>query len=512
MNKTYRMMLLLAVAVGMAMTSGATAADRASDELVFAFHVTISPAWFDPADTPAQVTPYGILMTLHDALVRPYPGERSGPALAESWTESEDGLTYEFKLRPGLTFHNGAPVTATDAEFSFQRYKGSGATVLREKVKRVEVVDAQTIRFHLHKPWPDFMTFYGSTATAAGFVVPKAYVEEVGEDGFKKHPIGAGPFKFVSHTPGVELVLEAFEGHWRKVSNIKKMTIKSVPDTDTRLAMLKKGETDYAIALSGLVAEEVQRDPNLTLVETRHASIFWIEFPDQWDPKSVWSDLRVRQAVNHALDRAAINDASCLGFCPPAGVIVPRVMDYALQTEPVAYDPEKAKKLLAKAGYPNGFDAGELVPIPPFSIVGEAVVGYLNAIGIRVKMRTMERAAFYAAWREKKLKGLFITGAGASGNAATRVEAFMYSKGAYPTGGYDDIDELFLKQADERDTAKREALLHQIQQLTIDRAMFAPIMDLRALVGVGPRVVEHQIHAIPLHPFPAYEDIVLKAN
>jgi peptide/nickel transport system substrate-binding protein len=248
------------------------------------------------------------------------------------------------------------------------------------------------------------------------------------------------------------------------------------------------------------------------LVETRHASIFWLNFPDQWDPKSVWADKRVRLAVNHALDRAAINDAACLGFCPPAGVIVPRVMDYALQTEPIPYDPEKAKQLLAEAGYPNGFDAGELVPIPPFFIVGEAVVGYLNAVGIKVKMRTMERAAFYAAWREKKLKGLFVTGAGASGNAATRVEAFIYSKGAYPTGGYDDIDALFLKQAEERDSAKREAVLHQIQQLTIDRVMFAPIMDLRALIGVGPRVVEHQIHAIPMHPFPAYEDIVLKGK
>jgi peptide/nickel transport system substrate-binding protein len=112
-------------------------------------------------------------------------------------------------------------------------------------------------------------------------------------------------------------------------------------------------------------------------------------------------------------------------------------MDYALQTEPMPYDPEKAKKLLAEAGYPKGFDAGELVPPPPFFVVGEAVVSYLNAIGIRVKMRTMERAAFYAAWREKKLKGVFVTGAGASGNAATRVEAFIYSKGAYPTGGYD---------------------------------------------------------------------------
>jgi peptide/nickel transport system substrate-binding protein len=479
-------------------------------EMVYAFHVTLSPSWFDPANTPAQITPYGILMALHDAVVRPLPGERMAPSLAESWNESPDGRIYEFKLRPGLKFHNGAPLTAEDVRFSFMRYKGSGATVLHTKVKEVEVVDPLTVRFHLHDAWPDFMTFYGTTAASSGFVVPKAYVEQVGDDGFQKHPIGLGPYKFVSHTPGVELVLEAYTDYWRKAPNIKRLIFKGVPEEATRLAMLKKGEADFAAALSGPVAEEVQRDPNLQLVDTRHASIFWIEFPEQWDAKSVWADQRVRLAVNYALDRDAINDAACLGFCPPAGVIVPRVMDYALQVEPIPYDPKKAKQLLAEAGYPNGFDAGEMVPIPPFFIVGEAVVNYLNAIGIRVQMRSMERAAFYAAWREKKLRGIFVTAAGASGNAATRVEAFIYSKGTYPTGGYDDIDDLFEKQAVERDQAKREAMLHRIQQLTIERVMFAPIMDLRALIGVGPRIAEHQIHAIPMYPFSAWEDVRLK--
>jgi peptide/nickel transport system substrate-binding protein len=199
-----------------------------------------------------------------------------------------------------------------------------------------------------------------------------------------------------------------------------------------------------------------------------------------------------------------------LGYCPPAGVIVPRLMDYALQVEPAPYDPAKAKQLLAEAGYPNGLDAGELVPIPPFTDVSEAIVNYLNAAGIRVRMRTMERAAFLSAWREKKLRGVFMTAVGASGNAATRAEAFMYSKGTYAYGGYPDIDELFQQQARERDRTKREALLHQIQRLTIERAMFAPIMDLRGLQGVGPRLAEHTINSIPLHPGPAVEDMQLK--
>jgi len=501
---------LVAVLLALGMVSGVGAQDEPAGELVVAWHVTIAPAWFDPAEAPPQITPFGMFYALHDGLVRPLPGERMGAALAESWTESPDGLVYEFKLRQGLKFHNGDPFTAEDVQFSFERYKGVSATALQEHVDKVEIVDPYTVRFHLKEPWPDFMTFYGTSATAAGLIVPKKYMESVGPDGFKQHPVGLGPYKFVSHKPGVEVVLEAFEGYWRKVPNIKRIIKKGVPEVATRLAMLKKGEAQFAFALTGTAAEGAKRDPDITIVDTRHASIFWIEFADQWDPKSVWADKRVRLAVNYALDRQAINEAACLGYCPPAGVIVPRVMEYALQTEPVPYDPEKAKQLLAEAGYPKGFDAGELAPIAGFEIVGEAVVNYLNAVGIRVKMRPMERAAFYAAWREKNLRGIFITGAGAAGNAATRVEAFIYSKGAYAYGGYDDIDELFLKQAGERDSTKREAMLHQIQQLTIDRAMFAPVYDLRALMGVGSQVAEHTINSIPMHPFPSWEDITLK--
>jgi peptide/nickel transport system substrate-binding protein len=433
-----------------------------------------------------------------------------GASLAESWRESPDGLTYEFKLRRGLKFHNGDPITSEDVKFSYDRYKGAGATELRARVRQVDVVDPLTVRFLLKEPWPDFMTFYGTTATAAGIVVPKKYVTQVGDEGFRKHPIGAGPYRFVSHTPGVEFVLEAYAGYWRHAPHVKRLVMKSVPDGSTRAAMLKTGEADIAVALDGQDAENIKRDSRLQIVASRHASITWLEFAEQWDPKSPWHDKRLRLAVNHALNRKAINEAACLGFCPPAGVIVPRVMDYALQVEPTPYDPQKAKQLVAEAGYPNGLDAGELVPIPPFFTTAEAVVTYLNAVGIRVKMRIVERAAFYAQWREKKLRGLFITGVGNSGNAASRVQEFMYSKGSYAYGGYPDIDDMFEQQARERDPKKREAILFKIQQLTIDRAMFAPIMDFRALMGVGPRVTEHTINTIHHSPFPAYEDMKIK--
>jgi len=500
----------LLLAALLALTAFPAGAEQPSGRVIIAWHVTLSPSWFDPSTAPPQITPFGMLYAIHDALVRPYPGHKMGPSLAESWTESPDGKTYEFKLRAGLKFHNGDPVTTEDVKFSFERYKGAGAAILHERVAQVEVVDPLVVRFHLKESWPDFMTFYGTTATAAGLVVPKNYLAQVGDDGFRKHPIGAGPYKFVSHKPGLEVELEAFTGYWRRMPSVKTLIMKSVPEATTRAVMVKTGESDISIVLDGPEAEDIQKNPRLKIVSSKHASIFWIEFPDQWDPKSPWHDKRLRQAVNLALDRQRINEAACLGFCPPAGVIVPRVMDFALQVEPAPYDPAKARKLLAEAGYPKGFDAGEFAAIPGFPTVAEAVMNDLNAAGIRVRLRSMERATFYAAWQEKKLRGLFMTAAGNSGNAASRVDTFIQSKGGYASGGYPDIDELFKQQATERDVAKREALLHKIQQLTIDRVMFAPVMDLRTLNGIGPRIAKHTITDVWMSPFPSYEDIELK--
>ena len=503
-------LLLLVAALVLGGAPPVAVAEGPSGRATMAWHVTIAPSWFDPSTAPPQITPFGILYAIHDALVRPYPGQKMGPSLAESWKESVDGKTYEFVLRRGLKFHNGDPVTAEDVKFSFERYKGAGAKILQDRVERVEVVTPLIVRFHLKEPWPDFMTFYGTTAPAAGIVVPKKYLTQVGDDGFRKHPVGAGPYKFVSHQPGVEVVLEAYPGYWRRVPNVKTLVMKSVPEATTRAVMLKSGEADIAYVLDGPDAESIKRDSRMQVVASKHASIFWIEFADQWDPKSPWHDKRLRLAVNYALNRQRINEAACLGFCPPAGVVVPRVMEFSLQVDPLPFDPQRAKQLLVEAGYPNGLDAGDFVGIPGFPTVAESVVNYLSAADIRVRIRGMERAAFYSDWKEKKLRGLFLTAAGNSGNAASRVEAFIQSKGAYAYGGYPDIDDLFLQQARERDPKKREAVLLKIQQITIDRVMFAPVMDLRALMGIGPRVVKHTITDVWMSPFPSYEDMEVK--
>lgn len=193
MNRRRIVLLLMAAVVTLGWAQGIGAQDKPAGELVYAMHVTIPPAWFDPAENGGLITPFAVLYALHDGVVRPTPGAKIGNSLAESWTESPDGLVYEFKLRQGLRFHNGEPCTAEDVRFSFERYKGGGATELRANVQRVEVVDALTVRFHLKEPWPDFLTFYGTSTTAAALVVPRNTSKRWERTASKSTPLAWGP-------------------------------------------------------------------------------------------------------------------------------------------------------------------------------------------------------------------------------------------------------------------------------------------------------------------------------
>jgi peptide/nickel transport system substrate-binding protein len=478
-------------------------------EMRWALYVTLSPVWFDPGEVTGQLTPFWILYAIHDALVKPMPGNLMSPSLAESWTLSADQRTYEFKLREGLTFHNGDPFTAEDVKFSFHRSKGSRA--LHEKVREVTVVSPFRVRFTLHEPWPDFMSFYGTIVSGAGWIVPKKYVDQVGNDGFKRHPIGLGPYKFVSHTPGIELVMEANESYWRKMPSVRRLVFKSVPESTTRLAMLKRGEVDVAYLLEVPQALEVKRDPNLRLAFSGGIATFYLDFLEQWDPKSPWADRRVRLAANYAIDRQALSDAETLGASRPAGNHVPRTFEFALPLEPYPYDPAKAKQLLAEAGYPGGFEAGELHQLPPYFSLGEAIVNYFQAVGIRVRMRPMERAAYFALIGSKKAKGVCVCTSALYGNAASRISEVIPSDGAYAYGGYPDIDAMYKQQAGETDKKRREALLHQIQRLVHERVRYGPIYDYIWPSGIGPRVAEPALLLINPYPWSApLEEVRLK--
>src|SRR2546422_5290249 len=269
--------------LGLCLWSGQVAAQSQPDgQLTIAFDASIAPTFLDPAETPGIATPFAFLYALHDALVKPLPGNDMAPCLAESWKESPDGLAYEFKLREGLKFHNGDPFTAEDVKFSFQRYRGASAKLLHERVQAVEIIDPHRVRFVLNKPWPDFLAFYATPATGAAWIVPQS------EEGFRRQPVGLGPYRFVSMNAGVELALEANDQYWRKKPSIKRFVFKGVPDRTTRLAMLKTGEADIGYLMVGGEAATIKGDPNAALAQVIPSATWWIEVPEQWKLSSPW--------------------------------------------------------------------------------------------------------------------------------------------------------------------------------------------------------------------------------
>src|SRR5262249_25942358 len=280
------MSLLISLLVLLALLVPVPASSGPEGQMTLVLNISTAARWFDPSESEALITPFIFYFMIHDAMVKPLAGNPMAPSLAESWSASADGLIYEFGLRKGVRFHNGEPVTPEDVKFSFERYKGASAKLLKERVAAVEIVDPHRIRFRLSRPWLDFMTFYGTPATGAAWIVPKKYVEKVGDDGFKRAPIGAGPYKLVSFKPGIELVVEAKEQDGGKRPGGKPLVVRSVRDAPPRLAMLKRGEADIVYNFRGALAEELRRTSGLTLKPFYIPLPFWYVFTEQWDPKS----------------------------------------------------------------------------------------------------------------------------------------------------------------------------------------------------------------------------------
>ncbi|MGE0224906.1 MAG: ABC transporter substrate-binding protein [Acetobacteraceae bacterium] len=512
MRIVQRTIIAIAVIACCAVRPAAPAVAAPEGTLTVGVHVSLAPTWFDPAETLGIITPYMVMFAMHDAMIKPMPQGNPSPSLAESWTMSEDGLFWDFVLRKGPTFHNGDPVTAEDVKFSFDRYRGAGHALMKSRIAGVEILAPDKVRFRLNEPWPDFLTYYGNT-TGAGWIVPKKYVEQVGDDAFKKAPIGAGPYRFVSFTPGVELVLEAYEKYWRKTPAIKRIVLRVIPDEATRLVALKRGEIDIAYSIRGELAMEIQQTPGLTLKPTVGSAPYWMYFPEQWDPKSPWHDKRVRQAAKYAVDYDAINKALTLGFSHITGSVMPENFEFYKQMPKPEYNPAKARQLLAEAGYPDGFDAGFYTCDAAYSNLGEAVINSLADVGIRARLRPLERAAFYKGYSEKRFRNIVQGASGAFGNVATRMEAFVVKGGIYTYGSYPDIDELFPLQAKEMNTEKRKDLLWKMQDLLNDKTAYVGIWQLAFISAVGPRVDQSGIGLIKGFVYTApYEEMTLKTN
>ncbi len=473
-------------------------------------HWGLSADWLDPATSGYAVSAHLPLYLLHDSLVKAMPEGIFTPSLAEAYTVSPDSRTYEFRLRKGVKFHNGDPLTAEDVAFSFWRYKAAQAKIIHGKTEKVEVVNPYLVRFHFKEPFPDFLEYLVPGVTTIGWVVPKKYVEKVGDAGFKKHPIGAGPYKFVEFVAGTRLVGEAFEEYWRKVPHIKRIEFHIITEPATRLAMVKRGEIDIATLMQGVFYEDIKKDPKLRLLSPLSPTRWIVYITSQWDPKSPWSDPRVRKAASLAIDRKTLADIHMPG-CDPIGDLGLEGDPSAVHFPPDPYDPEKAKKLLAEAGYAKGFHGGKYYPYEGgYWPYGEQIANYWKAIGITVDTILLDRPAWLANREGGKMKGgLFID----LGTAPTIGGRLSYLFGSTSYGNYPDLQALWDQYQRESSPKGRKDLIANIQKLIQEKAMFIPLTSTNSPAAFGPRVKGNPYKIQPLIWFTApFEDIELESK
>jgi peptide/nickel transport system substrate-binding protein len=357
------------------------------------------------------------------------------PMLAERWQVSDGGRTWKFHLRKGVRFHgNGPELTAEDVKFTFTSMakEGSANSMAPEfrQIKSMEVEGPYTITVRFDKP---FVTL-GNRVTqglfaSVAYIHSKKYIESAGEQGAERHPLGTGPWKFVEHVRGDRIVYEAVENHWRATPNFKRLVFVKVPEPATRMAMLRAGNVDV-IEVGGEYVDELKKVGMRTLVMPNTAAI-WVILGGQWptkpsyDPKVPWAQpdaekaRKVRLALNLAVDKKAIFERVLGGVGTPVGTVNyyptdPWISDALLK--PIAYDPARAKTLLAEAGYPNGFEVTMNLTAWPgrgfLPDVGEAVATYWEKVGLKVKRRPVDRAVFSADFRARAYAGVALAYAG----------------------------------------------------------------------------------------------------
>jgi peptide/nickel transport system substrate-binding protein len=448
------------------------------------------------------------LYLFHDALLKAMPDGLYTPSLAESWTISPDARVYEFKLRKGVKFHNGDTMTAEDVIFSFWRYKAAQAKFIQDKTEKVEAVNPNLVRFQFKEPFPEFLEYLLTGSTTIGWVVPKKYVEKVGDAGFRKHPVGCGPYKFVEFVAGVKLVGEAFKEYWRKVPNVKRMEFLIIPEAATRLAMVKRGEADVATLMQGVVYEDAKKDSKLRVLLPLSPVRWMVYIASQWDPKSPWSDPRVRKAASLAIDRQTLADIFMPG-CGPVGTISLEGDPSALPFPADPYDPERARKLLAEAGYPKGFQGGRFYPYEGgYWPYGEQIANYWKAVGINVDIILLDKPALLATRESGKMKGSLFVDNPTAPTIGGRL-SLLFGGGSYEN--YPDIKGLWDQYRKEVSPKARKDLIGNIQKMIHERSMWLPLTSTNSPAAFGPRVKGNPYKIQPLIWFTApFEDIELE--
>ncbi len=417
-----------------------------------------------------------------------------GPHLAESWRLIND-TTWEFKLRKGVTFHNGNPFNAECVKFTIDRILDPKTkSALRGAIKtidHVEIVDDYTVRIITKEPNPVLLHRF----TSLGIVDPK-HLKEVGDEGLAKKAMGTGPYKFVEWVKGERLVLEANENYWKFTPAVKTIVFRPIPEMATQIAELLSGGVDIIMRVPPDQASVIENSKTARISKVSGLRVVFLQLDASgWAGSTLLQNRKVRQAFNYAINVEGIMKHILGGMalrCPTG--VNPMSFGYDGTIKPYPYDPEKAKKLLAEAGYPDGFTidlssySGSIISVKQ---IVEAISGDLAKIGVKVNYRHFEDAGlFVKSQRAAKLKDTVLSSWGSWGI----FDADLYY---YPNLREDErfsyvrdpkVNKLLDEAKTTMDVEKRKKLYSELQEYIVENAYMVPMYAQYSLMGVSNRI------------------------
>jgi peptide/nickel transport system substrate-binding protein len=485
---------MLLVALPSAASLPATAAAQAPNTLVI--DTTAEAESLDPA-LVAQASGFSVINSIFDNLVeRDYSGALV-PMLAESWT-FPDANTIDFKLRQGVTFHNGEPFNAASVKFSIERLLDPNLnSPLRggwpQTWQGVEIVDDYTVRFHFSAPEA---TIFDTLAQSAA-MVPPVYYSSNSEDYLAANPVGTGPFKFVESVRDDHTTLAANPNYWgvdtyKGTPQVSTVIFRPVPTAATRVSDLLTGTADmiFDVAPDDIDTLRSRAGDGFQVVTGNSAKLQFVEFMPKraTDPLA---DRRVRQALNMAVDVDSIINNLFKGLGRrQASPIMEGALGYDPSVAAYDYNPTFAKQLLADAGYPNGFSATMDLANSDDPAAAQAVIGQLSQIGVKVQAQTFDVGTFNSNWSQDKSGDMRMARWGGLQDPAVFLN-FTTVCGGFLADQFScdqDATNLAKQAAGTLDQDARAPLYSQISRLLHDDPMGIYMSSVLSVYGVGPRV------------------------
>lgn len=413
------------------------------------------------------------------------------PRLATKWENGPDELDWVFTLRSDVQDHDGNPVDAETIVWNLDRQAelgGSGS--FGQYYDSSEAIDATTVRVRSNEPLAIAPDIFGAV-----YIFSRTAYEEAGEDAFFQRPVATGPFAFVSRTVGQGISYRANENHWNAPPGVENLEFSIVPELTTRVAQLRTGEVDLITGVTGPAVDEIESIDGLKLKEIQDASFLMLEAFDMLKADSPLHDPRVMQAANHAIDKDALINGLFQGRAKdaPYGFMGPSTLGHVSDLEPYAYDPERARELLAEAGYPDGIDLPEMYSLqlgqyPNSVAMIEALNNFLAEVGIRAPLASLDYGTYIANQREQGIFGLNVISSQNVPEIQQRLGTWVKSTGLHSAYDFPELDALIEAAEHEFDPDAREGILQDITRFIHDWPMFVFTVNASAYFAQNEKV------------------------